>query len=384
MAGSPGENGSLRVMHFVGYYPPERIGGVGEFAKALHQGLLRRGHDSVVVTSGGAGSDDRLHRIARTRLGWFLGTLRWAGRAAACDVVHCQSGEALPVLLALALRRGRRARSLVTFHAASRGIRGAAAPYTLAGRRFGPGPLGRVAGALRGLLHGAVDALALRLADGCNAICRATAADLGHPDLAVIYNGVAAGQTTPAPEGPEILYVGLPTHGKRVLALPFTLQAVRRELPGTRLRLVGFEWQQAPELRALFDELGLAQAVECLGRRRREELPALYFAARVLIVPSAYEALPYVILEAMQQGTPVVATRVGGHSEVIDAGENGLLVPADDPEALAAGCVALLGDAEQARRLAAAARETLAQRFELERCIDEYVHYYRALARGET
>ena len=325
-----------------------------------------------------------MHRIARTRLGWFLGTLRWAGRAALCDVVHCQSGEALPVLLALALRPGHRAQTLVTFHVSSLGNRGAEAPYTIAGRPFGPGLLGRAAGALRGLLHGGVDALALRLADGCNAICRATAADLGRADLAIIYNGVAAGETSPTPEGPEILYVGLPTHRKRVLALPFALRAVRRELPGTRLRLVGFEWQQAPQLRALFAELGLTQAVECLGPRRREELPALYRAARVSIVPSAYEGLPYAILEAMQQGTPVVASRVGGHAEVIDDGENGLLAPADDPEALAAGCVALLRDTGRAQRLAAAARETLAQRFDLERCIDEYVHYYRALARRET
>ena len=80
-------------MHFVPYYPPERLGGVGEFAAALHEGLLRRGCESTVVTSG-RGSSDSVQRIARTRLGWFLGTLRWTRRAAACDVVHCQSGEA--------------------------------------------------------------------------------------------------------------------------------------------------------------------------------------------------------------------------------------------------------------------------------------------------
>jgi glycosyltransferase involved in cell wall biosynthesis len=380
-------------MHFVPYYPPERTGGVGEFAAALHEGLLRRGCDSTVVTSG-RGSDASVHRIARTRLGWSLGTLRWARRAARCDVVHCQSGEALPVVLALRLMPRRRARILATFHVSNAGIHAAEAPYDfegLAGRRFGRPLAARLPSALLGRLHRLADASMVRLADGLNTICRATALDLLGPRRGaaapVIYNGVAA---APAGEGhvavapAELFYAGLPSHRKRVNALPFILREVRREIPEARLRIAGFDLEEAPELRALFQDLELLAHVECLGRKTSEELPAFYRAAGVLVVPSAYEGLPYVILEAMQNGTPVVATNVSGHPEVIEDGRNGFLVDVDRPAALAARCVEILRDPALAQRLAEAGRETISRRFELERQLGEYLDYYEALARTRS
>ena len=393
----------LRVMHFVAYYPPQRIGGVGELVAGLHEGLLRRGHDSQVVTSG-SGSSGRVHRIARTRLGWLLGTLLWARRAAACDVVHCQSGEAALVLLVsrlLRARRGRRARGVVTFHAGSRDIARATSPYTLAGRRFSPRWAGRVSGLCRGLLHGLLNRLALRLADGCNAIARATAEAVAPgAGLAVIYNGVAAAEGSGAalhshgatleaagagaPLSAELLFVGGPGPGKRALALPFVLRDVRRRHPRARLCIAGFGWEEAPELRALCQELAVLEAVECMGSQPRDALGPLYQSARLLLVPSAYEGLPFVALESMLLGTPVVACRVGGLPEAITSGENGVLVQPDDPEALAAHCSELLADPTRTARMSAAGRDTVSRRFGLERCIDEHLDYYRALAREET
>jgi glycosyltransferase involved in cell wall biosynthesis len=383
----------VRVIHFVPYYPPERLGGVGEFAAALHEGLLRRGCESTVVTSGRR-SGDSVQRIARTRLGWFLGTLGWARRAAACDVVHCQSGEALPVVLALRLMPRRRARILATFHVSNAGIYAAESPYRfkgLEGRRFGRPLAARLPGALLARLHRLVDALMVRLADALNTISRATALDLLGPERGeaarVIYNGVPeppAGEPDAAVAPAELFYAGLASHRKRVNALPFILREVRREIADARLRIAGFEFDEAPELHALFEDLELLAHVECLGRRTSAELPAYYRAAGVLVVPSAYEGLPYVILEAMQHGTPVVATHVSGHPEVIEDGHNGFLVDVDQPAALAARCVEILRDPELARRLAEAGRDTIARRFGLERQIDEYLDYYETLAKGKS
>jgi len=376
-------------MHFVPYYPPLRVGGVGEFAAALHQGLLRRGVDSTVVTRG-RGSQDGVHRIAASRLGWFLGTLCWARRAARCDVVHCQSGEALPVVLALRLMPRRRARILATFHVANAGILAAERPYRLEGRRFGDPPRRRLAAQAMAWLHRALDALMLRLADASNAICRSTALELLGPRAGraarVIYNGVATREpAAPTPVEPvELFYAGIASHRKRVTALPFVLRAVRSELPDARLRIAGFSFEQAPELRALFDELGQLACVECLGPRPSAELRAHYRAAGVVVVPSAYEGLPYVVLEAMREGTPVVATRVSGLPEVIDDGTNGFLVPVDDPPALAARCVELLRDRERRARMGTAARQTVERRFDRERQVDAYLDYYRELAREDA
>jgi glycosyltransferase involved in cell wall biosynthesis len=312
-------------------------------------------------------------------------------------VVHCQSGEALPVVLALRLVPRRRARILATFHVSNAGIHAAEAPYRFKGlagpegRRFGQPFARRLPGALLGRLHRLVDALMVRLADALNTISRATAVDLLGPERGaaarVIYNGVAAaaaGEPEAAVAPAEIFYAGLASHRKRVNALPFILREVRREIPDARLRIAGFELDEAPELRSLFEEFDLLPHVECLGRKTSAELPAHYRAAGVLVVPSAYEGLPYVILEAMQSGTPVVATHVSGHPEVIEDGRNGFLLEVDRPAALAARCVEILRDPELARRLAEAGRETIARRFGLERQIGEYLDYYETLAKGKS
>jgi glycosyltransferase involved in cell wall biosynthesis len=292
----------------------------------------------------------------------------------------------------------RRARILATFHVSNAGIHAAEATYrfkgfegldALAGRRFGRPLAARLPGALLARLHRLVDALMVRLADALNAVSRATARDLLGPESGaaarVIYNGVAAApahEPDAAVAPAELFYAGLASHRKRVNALPFILREVRREIPEARLRIAGFELDETPELRALFEDLELLDHVECLGRKTSAELPAYYRAAGVLVVPSAYEGLPYVILEAMQNGTPVVATRVSGHPEVIQDGHNGFLVDVDQPAALAARCVEILRDPALARRLAEAGRETIARRFGLERQVGEYLDYYETLAKG--
>jgi len=376
-------------MHFVPYLPPERVGGVGEFVAALHGGLLQRGHDSQVVTTG-AKSDGPVHRIARSRLGWFVSTLCWIGAASRCDVVHCQAGEALPVMLGLRLLPWRRARILVTFHVSSTGMLRANAPYRIDGRRLGPRLARHVTGTVMGSLHRASDALALRLADGLNTIARSTARELLGRRLGatsqVIYNplppaSAASFDAEQDVESVDLFYAGLATHRKRVALLPFVLARVRRARPGTRLRIAGFELDEAAGLRALFEEQGCLDAVECIGRRRTDELPAHYRAARVVLIPSAYEGLPYVMIEALQQGTPVVATRVSGHPEVIEDGVGGLLVPVDDPAAMATACLRLLRDPGLATALGEAGRRVVAERFDPDRQVDAYLHYYRALSK---
>jgi glycosyltransferase involved in cell wall biosynthesis len=375
----------VRILHFVPYYPPERVGGVGEVARSLHEGLLRRGHESVVVTRGRR-SSATVRRIAPSRLGWFLGTIAWARRAGGYDVVHCHSGEALPAMLALRLLPRRRARVLVTLHVSGAQMARAERPYRLAGRRFGGLHPARAA-LLR--LHRVVDRAALFLADAVNTPAHATARELLGPErahaIAVIPNGVApppdAAELPPA-EPVALLYSGVAGHRKRVAALPFALRRVRERVPDAKLRIAGFELREEPELESLFRETGTLDAVECVGRLGPGELAANYRAARVLVLPSAYEGLPLVVLEAMQQGTPVVATRVAGNPEAVADGETGYLVEVDAPEQIADRCVALLEDPALARRLGEAARQRVRERFGLERQLGAYLEYYGRLVEG--
>jgi glycosyltransferase involved in cell wall biosynthesis len=87
----------------------------------------------------------------------------------------------------------------------------------------------------------------------------------------------------------------------------------------------------------------------------------------VMALPSTFgEGLPLAALEAMQQGVPVVGTRIGGIPEVIKDGINGFLIPPDDVEMLATCLERILSDAELRARLRAGARATVDERFSVE------------------
>ena len=370
----------MKVLHIVPYYPPDRVGGVGEYAARLHRALREAGHDSHVVTRGRSG-DPGVESIARTRIGWFLRGALWARHARDYDVVHVHGGEALPLLLALAAQSGR-PRILATFHVSYAGVAKALRPYVLEGRRFPGGPL--LERTLLAWAHRAADAVALRTADAVVPITRACAREvLGRrraADARVIPHGLPALPAAAPPARPrvELLYVGREGARKRVQALPFVLAHVRASVPEARLRIVGFDWSAEPTLRRAFAAHGLLDAVECIGPVPSHELPSHYRAADVLLVPSAYEGLPLVIVEAMQCGLPVVATRVSGHPEAVEDGATGFLVPLDDPQALAAGCVDLLRDPQRREAMGRAALAA-AGHFEMARHLGDYLALYAEL-----
>jgi glycosyltransferase involved in cell wall biosynthesis len=113
----------------------------------------------------------------------------------------------------------------------------------------------------------------------------------------------------------------------------------------------------------------LIKRPELSGRLHR--IPTLAHASTVLkqldvlVQPSRWEGGPYVPLEAMLAGVPVVVTDVVGNRDTVVDGETGLVVPPEDPDALAAAMAMLLDDAEQRQQLRANARVRLAERFDV-------------------
>jgi glycosyltransferase involved in cell wall biosynthesis len=110
--------------------------------------------------------------------------------------------------------------------------------------------------------------------------------------------------------------------------------------------------------------LGLADAVGCVSGISDDELARLYGEAEVAVVPSLYEGFSLPAIEAMSCGVAVVATTGGALPEVVGRdGETGLLVPPDDPGALAGAIARLLDDPGLRARLGAAGRERVVRRF---------------------
>jgi len=110
------------------------------------------------------------------------------------------------------------------------------------------------------------------------------------------------------------------------------LEAVAK-IPDLGLLIIG----DGPERSSLEQQaasLGISARVYFAGQRNREETLGLMSACDIFVLNSTYEGLPHVVLEAMALGLPVVATAVGGTPEVVKDGENGLLIPPGDGNAI--------------------------------------------------
>jgi sugar transferase (PEP-CTERM/EpsH1 system associated) len=131
------------------------------------------------------------------------------------------------------------------------------------------------------------------------------------------------------------------------------------------------------ELQARANSLGLTDHVVLAGNRR--DVPDILAAYDIFVLSSLSEGLSNVIQEAMAAGLPVVATDVGGASELVQHGRTGCLVPSADPQALAAALVELARSPALRRVMGAAARAR-ADEFGLDRMIREYEQLYLELA----
>jgi glycosyltransferase involved in cell wall biosynthesis len=112
----------------------------------------------------------------------------------------------------------------------------------------------------------------------------------------------------------------------------------------------------------------------------RNDVPDLLGAADFYVLPSLTEGLPLSLLEAMAHRLPVVATPVGGIPEVVRDGEDGLLVPTNDPRALARAMARLAGDAALRVTLGEAAFRRVTVQFSFEQMVREYEVLYHACA----
>jgi glycosyltransferase involved in cell wall biosynthesis len=138
-------------------------------------------------------------------------------------------------------------------------------------------------------------------------------------------------------------------------ALGVALQAVSRS-EGVELVLVG----DGPE-RARLEEVARGLRVRFLGPRPREAAQELLTAADALLISSSWENFPHAVVEALAAGTPVIATGVGGVTEIVEDGVNGLLVSPADPDALGAAIRRFFADEALRGRLRAAAPGSVAR-----------------------
>ncbi|HEX7049506.1 MAG TPA: glycosyltransferase family 4 protein [Longimicrobiales bacterium] len=181
----------------------------------------------------------------------------------------------------------------------------------------------------------------------------------------------------------ELLFVGRLVERKGVRYL---LDALARldGRPGVRLRVVG-DGPLRPALEAHAAALGLAGRVRFDGFVSADVLARRFAACDAFVLPAVVDAkgdtegLGVVLVEASSHGKPVIASGVGGITDVVRDGETGILVPPADAAALAAAISALAGDPARARALGAAGRAHVDREFSWPVIIERLTSLYRGL-----
>lgn len=201
--------------------------------------------------------------------------------------------------------------------------------------------------------------------------------------VTTVYNGIAPPSSAglgrspgPAPERVSVLCVGRLAYEKGVDVLVRAIAAV----PGADAVVVG-DGAERPRIEALASRLGVT------GRVRFDGWLGGWttrYSPQIVVVPSRFEALSVVALEAMRAGIPVVATRVGGIPEVVVDSVTGLLVAPDDPAALGAAIGTLLADPPRRQAMGAAGRARVAERFCVDTMVAAYEELYTGLAERPT
>lgn len=178
--------------------------------------------------------------------------------------------------------------------------------------------------------------------------------------------------------GPYLLFVGRLASNKGLLELVEAFAPLARREREVSLVLVGADGGMQEAVLARIRALGLAGRVRLTGFLADDRILAGAFrGARIALLPSEYEAFGLVLLEALAQGTPVIASRVGGIPEVLDGGAAGRLVPPKSVAPLAEAIEGMYADPEGARRLAEYGRSRVVPRYSWEALADRLHALFR-------
>jgi 2-deoxystreptamine N-acetyl-D-glucosaminyltransferase/2-deoxystreptamine glucosyltransferase len=347
---------------------------------ALTRALDDRGLTQTVITArlGGAAGARRFGRQATVvrvglpvpwlRQGWAVGAALAALRHRPVDVVHAHQGEdlaVLPVAAAVARRVG--CPLVVTLHVSL---------------RHSVPRLGRRLTALHAV-GGAIEQRVLSSAHTVIALTRTTAGRLSGPHRTVVipsgvepalFESPARSPLLASIPRPIVLYVGRLAQQKDV---PTLVRAFGQVRTPASLVIVG-DGPERAHVDGAIEALpaGVRARVHRFGFQPHGQVPGLLAAADLVALPSVYEEMGTVLVEALKAGVPVVASRVGGIPDVVRDGDTGVLVAPGLPDRWAEALDGLLADPDRRARMREACRRE-AEHYSWDGLADRVLGVYR-------
>lgn len=196
----------------------------------------------------------------------------------------------------------------------------------------------------------------------------------------VIPNGIDTSQFKPHKKKKSfhvILIVSRLISRKCIDYLLRAMPSIISRFPNTKLIIAG-EGNDEDNLKQLANELGLSESINFMGYVKHDDLPSLYGASDIFILPSLWEGMSNTLLEAIASGLPVVVTDTGGTAELVK--DNGLTIPKEDSIAISDAILLLLENSEECNNMGRKSRE-IALGFSWEKVAERYFELYRESAK---
>ncbi len=396
----------MRVAIITAEYPPYISGGIGSFAYELSKGLIRRGHDILIVTRAAGIYDRRIEKYTKYSAKylaspqipikdvWFY-TLRQADilktlREAEVDVIHDASG-ANPFIPWIT----RLAPTVVTVHGSPQLMEIEAmlggeemmrailfsAPYKLTPITLKP--------IIKNDIKHWVYVSRFVLKDTIAHIKDHTLRKILLARSSVVYNGVdvqklrSIKEEVVRSEGIDeesIIFISRLMEYKGVRWLIKTMKLVRAEVNKVKLHIVG-DGPLFKDALNLVRKLGLESSVMMHGSQPRDKAMRLLARSVVLVHPSLYEANPYVLAEAYAMGKPVITHKAGYAIELVEETGAGITVNTLNASEFANAIITLLQDKDLYRKLSQKAYE-ISSLFSLENMVRGYEEVYKRVVQG--
>ncbi len=378
----------MNILILTDYYPPDKLGGVGEIAKNLKHAYESCGHHATILTTGEEKKAEYTQGVIRSTKQLIFGVfwnniiaLRMILRGEV-DVIHLHQSATTLFLLCKPLFR----HLLFVIHSFQvsyfsefQEIK----PVMIEGRTFRPHFKEYMEKFLYAPVHIALDFIGYVFSDIVTVVSNPGREEFSHTygkvyskHIQVIPNGVsplefnssdtmgAYGSLQERLSGKIVLtYVGVFRVRKRVFNLLYALREVLKQDTQVVLLLVGGGRGYEGPIRDLARELGVEEHVVFVGSVPNEHISQLLNLTDVFCMPSAYEGMPIAILEAMAMGKPVLSSKVSGMNDLIQNGENGILTPVDDIQAIVQALEGLVSNHECRRRLGNQARKDIIKKY---------------------
>lgn len=391
----------MRILILTDYYPPDKLGGVGQIAESLCEEYEKAGHDVWVLTTGTQQIKQKQIIRSSTNLikGVFINNIRAIQLIRREDIETVNMHQSSTTLFLLTKHLPFLYRKFpkivnsfqVSYFSEFKHIRS----ITVRNKIFKPLTKEYIEKWLFAPMHIFLDLIGYIFADEVTVVSHKNKEEFEHTygrlsrkQITIIPNGINTNNfTVRKPKLDKqfldqlknktvLLYVGVFRVRKRVFNLLYALEAAIKQNPDTVLVLVGGGRGYEEGILELAKELNLDSKVIFVGRIPNEKVVEYLNAADIFCTLSSYEGMPVAILEAMASSKAILTTSVTGMIDLVEDGKDGYVVAVDDIEATAKRIIDLIGDKEKVKTMGENARNKILSQYQWRQIAARYMELF--------